>query len=97
MSQLAPFVQNVVEVVTNDGRVILGKLEGFDQTTNLILSSAKERIFSGEGSQDLPLGLYVVRGDSITVVGLVDEEQDAQIQWATVLAEPIAPVPRTYA
>ncbi|KAH6568452.1 hypothetical protein BASA50_003917 [Batrachochytrium salamandrivorans] len=96
MSQLAPFVHSVVEVVTNDGRVILGKLEGFDQTTNLILSSAKERVFSGEGSQDLSLGLYVVRGDSITVVGLVDVDRDAQIPWATTAADPIAPVPRAF-
>lgn len=39
---------------------------GFDQTTNVILSDAIERIYSmDEGVEEQPLGLYIVRGDNM--------------------------------
>ena len=43
-----------------------GKLEGFDQTINVILSESLERVYSLEEEvEEVPLGLYVVRGDNI--------------------------------
>lgn len=41
-------VDKVVQVVTNDGRNIVGLLKGFDQTTNVILDECHERVFSSE-------------------------------------------------
>lgn len=39
---------------------------GFDQTTNVILSDSTERVYSmEEGVEEVPLGLYIVRGDNI--------------------------------
>ena len=45
-AMLEGFVDKVVEIVTNDGRVIVGLLKGFDQTTNVILDECHERVFS---------------------------------------------------
>eukprot|EP00116_Pleurobrachia_bachei_P016951 sb/3477213/ len=43
-----------------------GTLKGFDQTVNLILDDAHERVFSGnQGVEEVPLGLYLVRGDNV--------------------------------
>ncbi len=45
--------------------------------------------------EELSLGLYVIRGDNIGLVGLLDAEVDAEIDWPQVLAEPIAPIRNT--
>jgi U6 snRNA-associated Sm-like protein LSm8 len=64
-------------------------LTGFDQTTNIILSASKERIFSMEGTQDLELGLYLIRGDSVVAVSLVDRSRDEEIDWEKLKANPL--------
>lgn len=38
---------------------------------------------------EVPLGLYIVRGDNVCVVGLVDEALDASIDWTAVKGAPI--------
>jgi U6 snRNA-associated Sm-like protein LSm8 len=95
-----------VLIVTLDSRVLVGKLESYDQLTNLVrhgienpppdsgpdqpqvLSGALERVIrtpdEPEDSQEVPLGLYIVRGDNVCTVGLVDEELDNSINWAQV-------------
>ena len=50
-------VDKVVQIVTNDGRNIVGMLKGFDQTTNVILDECHERVFSPEA------GVEQARGD----------------------------------
>ncbi|CAG8489678.1 2645_t:CDS:2 [Ambispora gerdemannii] len=79
-----------VEVITVDGRVIVGTLKGFDQTTNIILSGCHERVFSEtEGVEKVPLGLYIIRGDNICVVGELDTERDEAIDYSEIRAPPI--------
>uniref|UniRef100_A0A453A5M5 LSM8 homolog, U6 small nuclear RNA associated n=1 Tax=Aegilops tauschii subsp. strangulata TaxID=200361 RepID=A0A453A5M5_AEGTS len=36
----------VISVITNDGRNIVGTLRGFDQATNIILDESHERVYS---------------------------------------------------
>lgn len=92
-SMLEPMVDKVVEVVTNDGRVIVGLLKGFDQATNVILEECHERVFSSDkGVEQVVLGLYLVRGDNIAVVGEVDEDADAELVLDEIMAEPLKPV-----
>lgn len=97
-----------VTVICNDGRVIVGTLRGFDQAVNLILSDCSERVFSGDPSSSsssasgegatgppelLPLGgLHVIRGDNVAVVGEVDAEREASVDWSTKNAPPLPPV-----
>ncbi|KAJ3158747.1 hypothetical protein HK101_001229 [Irineochytrium annulatum] len=90
MSELHSFVEKQVEVVTNDGRVILGILKGLDQTTNLILAKAVERVFSStEGAEEVPLGLYIIRGPNVALVGELDVEVDENINWEAIKAAPL--------
>jgi U6 snRNA-associated Sm-like protein LSm8 len=35
-------------------------------------------------SAEVPLGVYIVRGDNVCVVGLVDEALDESINWTLV-------------
>lgn len=47
---------------------VQGDLKGFDQTTNIILAESIERVFSMDDPvEEVPLGLYVVRGDNMYV------------------------------
>jgi len=56
--------------------------------TNLVLSQTTERIIrpldDDEPSSEVSHGLYLIRGDNVTVVGLVDEEVDEKIDWTQV-------------
>ena len=56
-------------LITQDGRVIVGTLRGHDAAGSMILSGCIERIFSTDaGVEEVPLGLYIVRGDSMCVL-----------------------------
>jgi hypothetical protein len=45
-----------------------GVLAGYDQKSNVVLSDSKERIYSmDEGVEEIPLGLYLVKGDMMCV------------------------------
>lgn len=93
MSSLMGYVDKQVLVVTQDGRVIVGELKGFDQTTNVVLSGSVERVFSlDEPVEEVPLGLYLIRGDNVTLVGEVDTELDKATDIAALRADPIAEV-----
>lgn len=92
-SILEPLVEQQISVVTNDGRLFVGVLRGFDQTSNVILSDCQERVFDTEkGVEQVVLGLYVIRGDNIAVLGEVDEEIDSRIDLSNIRAAPLKPV-----
>ena len=63
-------------VVLRDGRKIVGTLRSFDQFSNIILEHAIERIIVGRCFADVPLGLYVVRGENIVLLGQVDDAKE---------------------
>jgi|UPI000581B601 U6 snRNA-associated Sm-like protein LSm8 len=68
-------------VVTSDGRIIVGILTGYDQVQNLILNDAHERVYSVDADvEEVPLGLYVVRGDNVCLVAEVDETKQLDSQ-----------------
>lgn len=82
-----------VSIITNDGRHIVGILRGYDQATNLIVDECFERIYREDaGTETIVLGLYVVRGDSIAVIGELDEEADAAIDFGKIRAPPLKDV-----
>lgn len=87
------FVDKVVIILTNDGRNIIGKLKGYDQTINVILEDSHERIYSTDsGVVQNPLGLYIIRGDTIAMISEMDVDKDASIDLTVVRANPIKPV-----
>ena len=90
---LESFLNQPVIVSTNDGRVLTGRVSGFDPQCNLVLSKCVERIFSAEeGVEKQDHGLFIVRGDNVATIGEIDETVDADIQWEDVKAEPLKPV-----
>lgn len=48
-------------------------LAGFDQKSNIVLADSKERVYSiDEGVEEIPLGLYLVKGEMMFVSTLLD-------------------------
>ena len=83
----------MVSVITNDGRNIVGMLRGYDQTINIILEKSHERIFSADqGVVQNVLGLYLIRGDNISIIGELDVEEDITRDLTKVRADPMKPV-----
>jgi U6 snRNA-associated Sm-like protein LSm8 len=70
---------------------MVGILLSCDGSMNLVLRDAVERIIrpadEGIASEEVPLGLYIIRGDSVAVCGKVDEELDQSIDWNKVHGE----------
>jgi len=93
MSSLQGYVDRRVLLVLQDGRAIIGVLAGYDQKSNVVLSDSKERVYSlDEGVEEVPLGLYLVKGDMIILIGEIDEERDRATDLSTIRAEPIPPI-----
>jgi len=93
MSSLQGYVDRRVLLVLQDGRAIVGVLAGYDQKSNVVLSDSKERVYSmDEGVEEVPLGLYLVKGDMIILIGEIDEERDSAIDLSTIRADPIQPI-----
>lgn len=92
-SALESLVNHIVSVITSDGRIIVGTLKGFDQTINLILDDSFERVYSsGQGVEQVVLGLYIVRGDNVAVIGEIDEDVEKRLDFASIKAEPLNPI-----
>ncbi|KAK4161986.1 hypothetical protein QBC43DRAFT_89523 [Cladorrhinum sp. PSN259] len=85
---LNSYVEKKVCIITTDGRSLVGTLMAHDNTTNLVLSNTVERVIrspeDGEPSAEVPLGLYLIRGENVCLVGLVDEALDDSINWTEV-------------
>ncbi|KAF7325725.1 U6 snRNA-associated Sm-like protein LSm8 [Mycena kentingensis (nom. inval.)] len=93
MSSLQGYVDRRVLMMLQDGRVIVGMMAGFDQKSNVVLSDSKERIYSMEaGVEEVPLGLYLVKGDMIVLIGELDEGMDEAVDRSQIRAEPIPPI-----
>jgi small nuclear ribonucleoprotein (snRNP)-like protein len=56
-------------VLLRDGRKLMGTLRSFDQFANAVLEGACERVIVGEQYCDIPLGLYVIRGENVVLIG----------------------------
>ncbi|TID27601.1 Sm-like ribonucleo protein [Venturia nashicola] len=90
---LKEYLNNVVRVITIDGRTYQGVLTAIDNQTNLVLTSTEERSIqpaeSDEENKLEPMGVFIIRGDLVLMCGLVDEEMDASIDWMKVKGGPI--------
>ena len=126
METLSGLIGKIVCVLTLEGRSLVGTLKGVDNVGNLVLEEAHERTFHlDKGMQMEPMGLYLIRGDSLFVVlsfvsyifslkmlpypspltlifsssltvtfcsgvmGEVDPELDAAVNWDAVRGEPL--------
>ena len=56
-------------------------LAGFDQRLNIVLSESVERIYSmDEGVEEVPLGLYLVKGEQMYVLYIFIRHKSSLIQ-----------------
>ncbi|TLS29653.1 hypothetical protein PpBr36_00273 [Pyricularia pennisetigena] len=101
---LNSYVDKRVVIMTTDGRMLIGTLINSDNQANIknrlgppppqILYNVTERHIApadgDEDSVDRPsVGTEIIRGSTILVVGLVDEELEGSIDWTKVRGEPI--------
>lgn len=87
---LDAYVKKLVNIITSDGRIIIGTLRGFDQAINIVVEESFERVFSSStGVEQVPLGLYIIRGDNVALIGEIDEELDRNIDFSHIRADPI--------
>ncbi|MES1904044.1 MAG: U4/U6-U5 snRNP complex subunit lsm8, partial [Paramarteilia canceri] len=67
-----------------------GILHSFDQTLNLTLEQAVERIYSLQHSvEQVPLDVMVIRGENVCLVGELNEHLDSAIDFSKMYVEPI--------
>jgi len=59
-------------VVLRDGRHYIGLLRSFDQFSNIVLEETVERVVVDNQYADVPLGLYVVRGENVVLMGALE-------------------------
>mmetsp|Transcript_16725 Transcript_16725/g.38359 ORF Transcript_16725/g.38359 Transcript_16725/m.38359 type:complete len:262 (+) Transcript_16725:246-1031(+) len=87
-SSLVEELDQRIMVVLRDGRHLIGNLRTFDQYSNMVLDEASERRFHSNDDEndddpnkpkityftDVPLGMYIVRGDSVVLLGQIGSE-----------------------
>ncbi|CAD5195817.1 unnamed protein product [Musa acuminata subsp. malaccensis] len=64
----------ILLVLLLDGQKITGILRSFDKFASVVVEGACEQVIVGDLYCDIPLGLYVIRGDNIVLVGELDLE-----------------------
>ncbi|CAL0330273.1 unnamed protein product [Lupinus luteus] len=66
---IAPYLDKEVLVLLTDDRKVYGCLCCFDEHGNLVLEGARERIIVGDLYCDVPLGLFLIRGETSVLIG----------------------------
>jgi len=82
-------IDKKIMVVLRDGRTLIGVLRSVDQFANLILHQSVERIHVGSNYGDIPRGVFLVRGDNITIIGEIDKEREEKSPLVAVSVETI--------
>lgn len=80
-SSLVEQIDRKLLIVLRDGRHLIGVLRSFDQFSNFLLEDSSERriLDLGNGSfvyTDIQLGLFLVRGDSMVLLGEVEDDNE---------------------
>jgi U6 snRNA-associated Sm-like protein LSm8 len=89
-SYVNSLIEQIVTVITTEGKVFTGSLKSFDQSMNMILENCYEKQYSAdEGIAFVKMGLYMIRGDTVAIVSQVDEILEQQINTKEIKAEPL--------
>ncbi|KAK2353316.1 Sm-like protein lsm1b [Trifolium repens] len=75
-TSLASYLDKKLLILLRDGRKLMGTLRSFDQFANAVLEGACERVIVGDLYCDIPLGLYVIRGENVVLIGEMDLERE---------------------
>ena len=66
------------QIVLRDGRHLVGTMRCFDQFSNVVMEDTYERHVVDGLYGDIPLGLYMIRGDSIVLAGELDDRESSE-------------------
>mmetsp|Transcript_4127 Transcript_4127/g.6300 ORF Transcript_4127/g.6300 Transcript_4127/m.6300 type:complete len:98 (+) Transcript_4127:65-358(+) len=89
-SSLIDMRGKLVSIITNDGRNIVGGLKGYDNMINVVLEGSHERVYSVNSSVEVvSLGLYLIRGDNISLIAELDDIADIDRDLSKIRAAPI--------
>mmetsp|Transcript_11919 Transcript_11919/g.21381 ORF Transcript_11919/g.21381 Transcript_11919/m.21381 type:complete len:101 (-) Transcript_11919:340-642(-) len=93
-TSLASLIDVTVSVITNDGRHYIGIMKGYDQATNIILQDCKERVYSIQSGVTINhnAGVMCLRGDSLAIIGELDEDLDAALDLDQIRASSMKPI-----
>ncbi|XP_062174668.1 sm-like protein LSM1B [Alnus glutinosa] len=81
---LDSYLHKKVLLLLRDGRSFMGILRSFDHHSNAVLQGAFERVVVGHLYCDIPLGVFVVRGEEVILTGeLGMEEERLSLQLMT--------------
>jgi len=87
-SYVEGLIDQVVSVITTEGRVFTGILKSLDQLMNLVLNECFEKVYSEEeGVRFIKMGLYMIRGDNVAIISEVDEILEKQIDYSQIKAD----------
>ncbi|GAB4838109.1 Sm-like protein lsm1b [Ancistrocladus abbreviatus] len=86
-TSLATYLDRKLLVLLRDGRKLLGTLRSFDQFANVVLEGACERVIVGELYCDIPLGLYIIRGENVVLIGELDMNREELPPHMTCVSE----------
>ncbi|WPH04170.1 small nuclear ribonucleoprotein (LSM1), protein [Acrodontium crateriforme] len=75
-AQLLDLTDKKLIVSLRDGRKFIGVLRSWDQFGNLVLQNTIERLFVGNLYADVERGLFLVRGENVTLLGEIDLDKD---------------------
>jgi hypothetical protein len=62
-------------------------------TANVVLEQAIERIMVGELYCDLPLGLYIIRGENVVLIGELVRGQNPDVVMKRILSNLVLCLP----
>lgn len=68
-AQLLDLTDKKLMIVLRDGRKLIGVLRSWDQFGNLVLQDTVERLFAKELWADIERGLFLVRGENVSILG----------------------------
>ncbi|KAK4552790.1 hypothetical protein LTR86_010124 [Recurvomyces mirabilis] len=78
-AQLLDLTDKKLMVALRDGRKLLGVLRSWDQFGNLVLQNTVERLFVQNLYADVERGLFLVRGENVSLLGEIDLDKDDYI------------------
>jgi U6 snRNA-associated Sm-like protein LSm1 len=85
------FLDKKTVVLLRDGTYFYGTFRSFDQFNNITLEDTVERVFFENMFSDKKVGLYVIRGESIVLVGVPRSDLSSlkRVPW-NIIQEKIA-------
>ncbi|XP_055836127.1 sm-like protein LSM1B [Solanum dulcamara] len=75
-TSLASYLDKKLLMLLRDGRKLLGTLRSFDQFANAVLEGACDRVIVGDLYCDIPLGIYIIRGENVVLIGELDVDKE---------------------